>query len=95
MTRQGIEEVLTHGGSNASLLEKLMDGWLASEDSLRTADQVRLSVILSVDEALCDLGTFAFLELHLFFVGGFTQHNLQSSSIALRYCRSFTPMCRV
>ena len=64
MTRQGIEEVLTHGGSNASLLEKLMDGWLASEDSLRTANQVRLSVILSVDEALRDLGTFAFMASH-------------------------------
>ena len=34
------------------------------------AVRVRLSLIPSVDKALCDLGTFAFVVLHLFSVGG-------------------------
>ena len=32
--------------------------------------RVRLAVISSVDEALCNLGTFAFVALHLFSMGG-------------------------
>ena len=34
------------------------------------AVRVRLAVILSADEALCDLGTFAFVVLHLSSAGG-------------------------
>ena len=32
--------------------------------------RVRLAVILSADEALRDLGTFAFFTSHLFYAGG-------------------------
>ena len=38
-------------------------------DSLQTAARVRLVVILSVDEALCSLGGFAFVTSHLFSAG--------------------------
>ena len=34
------------------------------------ATRVRFAVILSADEALRDLGTFAFVTLHLFSEGG-------------------------
>ena len=38
-------------------------------DSLRVATRVRLAVIPSVDKALCDLGTFDFVALHLYSAG--------------------------
>ena len=66
MTRQGIVEASTCEGGDASLLVQQLDGWLASVDSLHTAAQVRLACIPSVDEALGDLGTFAFITPHLF-----------------------------
>ena len=53
-----------------SLLVQKLDGSLASADSLRIAARLRLAVILSADEALCDLGTFAFSASHLFSAGG-------------------------
>ena len=41
-------------------------GWPTGlADSLRTAAQVRLMFILSADEALCNLGPFAFVTSHL------------------------------
>ena len=46
-------------------------------DSLRTATWVRLAVILSAEEALCDLGTIAFVASHLFSTGA-----LHSSAVA-------------
>ena len=47
-----------------------MDGWLVSMDSLQTASQVRPAVTLSAGEAFFNLGTFAFVELHLFSTRG-------------------------
>ena len=45
-----------------------MGGQLASADYLRTADQICLAAKLSMDEALRNLGTFAFVAVHLFSV---------------------------
>ena len=52
MTRQGTVEALACQRSDNSLLAHHLDGRLASTDSLRTAAQVCLDIILSVDEAL-------------------------------------------
>ena len=60
----------TCGGSDASLLDQHQDGRLALVDSLLMASRVRLSTIPSVEEALLNLGTFAFVSLHLFYAGG-------------------------
>ena len=70
MTRQGTVNVLTRGGAYASLLAQKLDGRLSSADSLRTAAQVHLTVILSKDEAFRDLVTFAFVASHLSYVAG-------------------------
>ena len=70
LTRQGSVEASTRGGADASLLAQQLDGPLASAESLRMAARIRLAVILSADEALRDLGTFAFVTSHLFSVGG-------------------------
>ena len=74
MTRQGTVEASTRGGLDTSLLVQNMDGRLDSVDSLRTSTQFRLALIPSADEALRDLGTFAFVELHIFSMGGNMQH---------------------
>ena len=66
LTRQGTVEASTRGGVDASLLAQQLDGRLASADSLRTAAQVCLAAIPSAEEALRDLGTFAFDASHLF-----------------------------
>ena len=63
MTQKGTVEASTRGGADASLLAQ------ALADSLLTATRVRLSAIPSVDEALCELGTFAFVDSHLFSAG--------------------------
>ena len=42
----------------------------ASADSLRTAARVRLAAITYAEEALRNLGTFAFVASHLFCAGG-------------------------
>ena len=70
MTRKGKVEALTRGGLDAFLLVQQLDGRLASVDSLHTSSRVCLTVISSADEALCNLGTFAFVAYHLFSVGG-------------------------
>ena len=70
MTWQGTVEASTRGGADASLLAQQLDGRLASADSLRTAARVRLAAIPSAEEALRDLGTFAFVASHLFSAGG-------------------------
>ena len=70
MTWQGMVEAYTRGGADASLLAHQLYGCLALADSLRTAAQVRLAAILSADEALRELGIFAFVALHLFSTGG-------------------------
>ena len=55
---------------NTYLLAQHLYGQMASADSLRKAARVRLTVILSGDEALRDLGIFDFVALHLFYAGG-------------------------
>ena len=70
LTRQGAVEASTRGGVDASLLNQQIYGRLALADSPRTDAQVCLADILSADEALCDLGTFAFVASHLFSAGG-------------------------
>ena len=57
-------------GLDASLLVQYLDGHSVLLDSLRTAAGVRLMVIMSVYEALHDLGAFAFVVLQLFSSGG-------------------------
>ena len=57
-------------GLDASLLVQYLDGQSVLLDSLRTSAGVRLMVIMSVYEALHDLGTFAFVALQLFSSGG-------------------------
>ena len=69
LTHQGSVEASTCGGANASLLAQQLDGRLDLSDSLRMATRIRLAVIPSTDEALRDLGTFAFVTLHLFSAG--------------------------
>ena len=60
----------TCGGADASLLYQNLDGSLASAEYLRTSTRIRLAAILSADEALRDLGTYASVILHLFSAGG-------------------------
>ena len=62
----------TCGGSDASLLAQKLDGRLTLADSLHTAVRFCLDAIPSAEEALRDLGTSAFIVLHLFSVGGRT-----------------------
>ena len=66
LTRQGTADKSTHGGVDASLLAQHLDRHLDSAESLRTAGRVRLYAISFVDEALHNLGTLAFIALHLF-----------------------------
>ena len=70
LTSQGTVEASTCGGADASLLAHQIYGRLASADSLRTDARVRLAAILSVEEALFDLGTFSPVASHLFSAGG-------------------------
>ena len=58
--------MVTHGGADTSLLTQQLDGRLASVDSLQTAVRVFLANIPSVEEALRNLATFAFVALRLF-----------------------------
>ena len=94
LTRHGTVEVFTCGGIDASLLAQQLDRRLASADSLRTAARVSLDAIPSAEEALRNLGTFAFVASHLFSMGGGTCQPLRSSSVSLRDWRSSTPRCR-
>ena len=66
MTCQGTVEVSTCEGEETSLLEQQLDGWLALADSLRTSARVCLACIPSADEAMRNLGNFAFVASHLF-----------------------------
>ena len=70
LTWQGTVKAPTRGVADASLLARQLDGRLESADSLRTAARVRLAAIPSAEEALRDLGTFAFVASHLFSAGG-------------------------
>ena len=72
MIRQGTVEASTHEEEDASLLAQKLDGWMVLADSFWTAAQVRMACILSTDEALHDLITFAFafVASHLFSVAG-------------------------
>ena len=65
MISQGTVEVLTRGEQDASILAQQQDDSLASAYSLRKATQVRLVCFLSADEALRNLGTFAFVEIYV------------------------------
>ena len=60
----------TREGADASLLVQQLDGRLDLADSLQMAARVRLAVIPSAENALRDLGTFAFVTSHLFSAGG-------------------------
>ena len=62
-------EVYTCMGSYASLLAQQQDGRLMPEDTLHMAVRAKLVAILTADEALYDLGTFAFIISHLFITG--------------------------
>ena len=93
-TCQGMVEASNCGGSDASLLVQQLDGRLASTDSLRMSARVRLDVITSVDMALCDLGTFAFVDSHLSPRAGGNSQLLLISSASLIVWRSSTPRCR-
>ena len=70
LTSHGTVEASTYGGLDAFLLDQQIDGRLALAYSLQTTARVRLAAILSADEALCGLGTFAFVASHLFSTGG-------------------------
>ena len=69
MTIQGSVKVSTHGGADSSFLLQQLYGRLSLADSLWMAARVHLAVILSVDEALHNLVTFAFAASHLFSAG--------------------------
>ena len=69
LTCQGSVEASTSGGADASRLAQQLDGPLVLADSLRMATRIRLAVIPSADEALRDLGTFAFVTSYLFSAG--------------------------
>ena len=66
LTYQGTVESSAHGGADASLLAQFFYGILSLADSVWTAVRVCLDAILSTDEGLCDLCTFAFVALQLF-----------------------------
>ena len=72
MTCQGTVEASTCWVSDASLLVQHLNFHLASAYSLRTVVWIHLSAILSADEALRDLISFAFVVSHLFFQVGAT-----------------------
>ena len=59
LTRKGTVEAATRGGSDAYLLSQELGGRLASIDSLQTSARVRLTTILSAEEA--DEGTVVLL----------------------------------
>ena len=65
-----IFDTSTCGGPDASLLAQQLDGRLELAVSLRMAARVRLAVILSLEEALCDFGTFYFIALQILSAGG-------------------------
>ena len=67
---QGTFKASTHEGADASVLAQHLDGRLASADSLWTSARFRLADILSADKALRDIGTFTFVALHIFSIGG-------------------------
>ena len=81
MTRQGSVEAPTFGGDDASLLAQQFYGRLTLADYLRMAVRVHLAIILSADDGLRVLGTFAFVTSQLFSLG---RH--QSSSVAKLLC---------
>ena len=56
--------------ADASLLSQQLEGRLASADYLQTAVRFRLAAILYAEEAICDIGTFAFAALQIFSAGG-------------------------
>ena len=70
MTRKGTVKASTRGGAGAPLLAKKIDGRLASAEFLRTATRVCLDCTPSVDKALRDSGTFAFVALQIFSAAG-------------------------
>ena len=72
MGSQGTVEASTCRGWDASLIAYHMDTRLAFVDFLWTATWVTLSVILSMDEAIHDLGTFTFVVVPFLSVGGET-----------------------
>ena len=70
MTRHVSVEASTCGGADASILAQHLDSRLSLADSLRMAARVRLAVIPSADEALCNLGMFTFVALYFLSTGG-------------------------
>ena len=68
--RRGTVEASTRGGSDTSLLAQQLNRGLASAYSLWMAARVHIAITPSADEALCNLGTFAFIASHLFSADG-------------------------
>ena len=95
MTLQGTLEASTHGESYASLLAHHMDGQLASVESLQTAAQVHLALILSVDEVFRNLKPFPWWHCTSSPLGVNMRQKLQSSFISFRDWSSSTPRYRV
>ena len=69
LTHKLLVDASIHGGADASLLAQQFDGHLTLADSLQMAVRFRLYVIPSTDEELSNLGTLAFVVLHLFSAG--------------------------
>ena len=85
---QQMVEVFTCGGADAYLLVQKIDECLASADSLHMSTRLRLVAISYFDEALRNLGTFAF-------VAGEILQPSRRSFESLRGWRISTPRYRV
>ena len=79
LTQQGAVEAATHWGDDASLLSHQLNRSLDLANSLWTTVRVCLADILSIDEAVRNLGTFTFVALYLFYAGG--QHSLAATDL--------------
>ena len=70
LTSQVTVDASSDRGADASLFYQHLDGCLAKADSMRMAARDCLEAIPSAEEALCDLGPFAFVASYLFSAGG-------------------------
>ena len=94
LTYQGMAKAATQGGEDAAILDQQLEGNLVLADSFRMSTRARLDIILSEDEALWELGTFAFTTLHLLPRVGVTCQPPRRSFASFRGCRRFIEMCR-
>ena len=70
MTHQGQVEAYTHMRLDAQLLAQQLGIQLYTAQYLWTASWVCLTSTMPAYEALCNLGTFSFVESHLLSKGG-------------------------